>query len=176
MSNGKIVQVVLEGHEGHFEFYRGNGDVTTPFNELPQWAEGVVGVQINEYANYWATALPSEQAALKLSSDRIDMRDLNLLVVDPESRQTGELELMEQPADIAYRMSQVQEILDLDLSVTDASDQLPEIEGYRTVAEAEIDTTYLDNPGNDEITLAQAEADGFGLIRKAEERKTVTGS
>ena len=180
MFNGKVVEVIHGDYEGEgsFLFYRQNGDILTPHTELPFWAEGVVQVNTNEYANYWATALPAETAGIKLSADRVDIRDLNLITIDPQSRESGDLELMEQPADIAFRMSLVRELLDLDLSVADASDAVPSLEGWRTVTERELDTTYLDTPGNDEVTLAQAEADGFGSIlpEKAKEFSRSSGS
>ena len=171
--NSKLVEVVSEGVEGSFLFYRGNGDIVS---DLPYWAEGVVAVNVQEHTNYWATALPSELVGAKLAATRVDIRDLNLLVVDPQSVQSRDLQLMEQPADTAYRMSEVAKLLELDLSAVDAADSVAAIFGGEAIAERELDTSYLDNPGTDEPTLAQAEATGFGAIVPAETKEVASGS
>jgi hypothetical protein len=52
---------------------------------------------------------------------------------------------------------------------------VPSPEGYVTVAERDLDLSYLDVPGNDEVTLAEAEAEGFPLVSE-KEQKAATGS
>ncbi len=182
--NGKIVEVVHGDYpdDGSFLVYRGNGDIVTPSDRMPIWAEGAMMVHFGEHDHFWSNALPPEQAGVLMAATRIDIRNLTVLVMAPDQEaidEDGTPEMMEQEPDITFRNALASELLDVDLTAHDASDAVPYPAGWdNIVAERSLDTSFLDQPGNDEETLAEAEADGFGSLNETttEERKTASNS
>lgn len=105
------ILVHKEGAEGSIELHALTGQVTTPTDELPDWAEGLIVGLIVERKRWYETRLGKERfEAQHRDPHAIIMQDLGWVAIDPE---TGEE--MEVEADSEYRMGVIAKVLGIDL-------------------------------------------------------------
>jgi len=141
--------------EGAFHIDALTGQITTPTDERPEWAEGYAVALLSERTGWYEQRLGQQLPDNIRKPDMIDASDLGWIAFDHEG---SEVEI---EANTEYRMDTLAGILNIDREDYDGGLRLDS-----TVAEAEANHSYTTHP-TDEATLEEVEGKGFEEVAKA---------
>jgi len=142
-------------HEGAFHIDALTGQVTTPVDERPEWAEGFAVALLGERTGWYEQRLGKELPESIRKPELIDASDLGWIAFDAEG---SEVEI---EADSDHRMDVLAGILNIDREDFDGEKEL-----QGTVAEAEVNHSYTTQP-TEEATLEEVEGKSFEEVAKA---------
>ncbi|MBO6814539.1 MAG: hypothetical protein JJ891_06750 [Rhizobiaceae bacterium] len=145
---GKEVPVHKEGHEGVLMVDSLTGEVTTPTDQKPEWADGFAVALLAERTGYYESRLGTELSDELRSPEMFDADDLGWIGLDAEG---DEVEI---EASGEKRMTLLAEELGVD------RENLDEDQFSNATAEVEVDYSYITHP-TDEATLSEAEGITF---------------
>ncbi|UIY29207.1 hypothetical protein LZK73_21985 [Neorhizobium galegae] len=143
------------GHEGAFHITALEGQIVTPFDERPDWAEGYAVALLGERTGWYEQRLGKQLPDSIRKPEMIDVRDLGWIALDHEG---SEVEI---EADGDYRMDVLAGILNIDREDFDGERNFKD-----TLAEAEANHSYATHPA-DEATLEEVEGKSFAEVEKA---------
>jgi len=146
------IAVTNEGHEGAIEIDRLTGQIVTPVDQRPEWAEGHAVALLAERTGYYEKRIGTLPEHLS-SPDNMVYQDLGWLGVDIEG---DEVEI---EANADYRMNLLGELLGVD--TTDAEATIPG-------QSIELAHEQAANPSHEQ-TLQEVEGVGF------EQKQAVNG-
>lgn len=141
-------------HEGAFHIDALTGQVVTPVDDRPDWAEGFAVALLGERTGWYEQRLGQHLPDSIRKPEMIDASDLGWIGFDHEG---SEVEI---EADGDHRMDVLAGLLNIDREDFDGGALLE-----NTLAEAEANHTYTTHP-TDEATLEEVEGKSFEEIER----------
>lgn len=160
-NNGKRIIVHKDGEEGAFHIDAMTGQVLTPTNELPIWANGFATALLSERVGWYEQRLGAQLPEGIRKPEALNVADLGFVAVD-EAGDEVEIE-----ASSEYRQRTLSVMLDIDTAADGWADFMKQFE-----VGAEVDASYSTAP-TDEETLAEAE--GSEMPKGEEAAKAANG-
>jgi hypothetical protein len=148
--NGKKIIVHKTDAEGAMVIDALTGNIVTPADQRPDWADGYATAILAERVGYYEKRMGSHLPDGLRSPEAINVDDLSWVGVDTEGEE------VEIEAKAEYRQTMLSTLLGIDTSA-DSFDDFMAGEGAHTVM---VDYTYQTHP-TDEQTLAEAEGENF---------------
>lgn len=142
-------------HEGAFHIDGLTGQVVTPVDERPDWAEGFAVALLGERTGWYEQRLGQQLPESIRKPEMIDASDLGWIAFDHEG---SEVEI---EADADHRMDVLAGILNIDREDFDGEKTIGNV-----LAEAEAIHSYSTHP-TEEATLAEVEGKSFEEVAKA---------
>lgn len=152
--NGTTIPVHKAGEEGIITIDAMTGQITTPSNERPLWAEGLATAMLAERTGFYERSLGVQMAETFRLPEAFEYADLSWVGVDEEG---DEVEI---EASHEHRSMVLASALGIDVEEAGWDKALP-----GAVAEVEVLHSYSTAP-TDEQTLAEAEGITFGQVDK----------
>lgn len=149
------IAVTKSGHEGGIHIDALTGQIVTPPEQRPDWAEGYAVALLGERTGWYEKRLGEQLSESIRKPDMIDASDLGWVGVDAEG---DEVEI---EASHEFRMDVLSGLLNIDRQDFDQERNF-----QNAIAQAELDHTYVTH-ATDEATLQEIEGTSFNEVAKA---------
>lgn len=166
--DGKTLTIHKGGEEGTIQIDAMTGQVTTPVDERPDWADQLAAAHLAERIGFYESRVGKLKAGEHLNKDTpIAFQDLTWVGLDDEQTE------VEIEADGDFRMSIIGDLLGIDLEAAEHDADMGKVL-------ADVSIAHQPQRTDAEIAeMSEADKQGFGLAsegEQTEQKRNATGA